>query len=38
MVEPGPFTLGDIYDDEIEALTAEAYQKDYMTFGFSRWR
>ncbi|MFG6589779.1 nodulation protein NodH [Sulfitobacter sp. 1A12157] len=38
MVERGPFTLGDIYDDEIEALTAEAYQKDYMTFGFSRWR
>ncbi|MFG6517213.1 nodulation protein NodH [Sulfitobacter sp. 1A13496] len=38
MVEPGPFTLGDIYDDEIEVLTAEAYQKDYMTFGFSRWR
>ncbi|MFG6581786.1 nodulation protein NodH [Sulfitobacter sp. 1A12779] len=38
MVELGPFTLGDIYDDEIEALTAEAYQKDYMTFGFSRWR
>ncbi|MFG6594293.1 nodulation protein NodH [Sulfitobacter sp. 1A13368] len=38
MVEPGPFTLGDIYDDEIEALTAEAYQKDYMTFGFSHWR
>ena len=36
--EPGPFTLNDIYDDEIEALAADAYQKDYMTFGFFRWR
>ncbi|HBB84851.1 MAG TPA: nodulation protein NodH, partial [Sulfitobacter sp.] len=37
-VEPGPFMLADIYDNEIEALAADAYQKDYMTFGFSRWR
>jgi len=36
--EPGPFTLNDIYDDEIEALAADAYQIDYMTFGFARWR
>lgn len=33
-----PFALAEIYDDEIEALAADAYQRDYMTFGFSRWR
>lgn len=36
--EPGPFALADIYDAEIEALAADAYQKDYMTFGFGPWR
>jgi hypothetical protein len=30
--------LGDIYDDEIEALGADVYQRDYMMFGFDRWR
>ena len=34
----GPFALEDIYDDEIEALGAEVYQRDYMMFGFDRWR
>lgn len=34
----GPFTLDDIYDDEIEALGADVYQRDYMMFGFDRWR
>ncbi|APE45178.1 nodulation protein NodH [Sulfitobacter alexandrii] len=33
-----PFTLDDIYDDEIEKLAAQAYQRDYLTFGFSRWK
>ncbi|MDF1726693.1 MAG: nodulation protein NodH [Sulfitobacter sp.] len=33
-----PFTLAQIYDDEIEALAADAYQRDYMMFGFSRWQ
>lgn len=41
-VEPaglhGTYTLEDVYDDEIEALGADVYQRDYMMFGFSRWR
>jgi LPS sulfotransferase NodH len=32
-----PFALADIYDDDIEKLAADAYQRDYMTFGFGRW-
>jgi len=32
-----PFELAMIYDDEIEKLAAEAYQRDYVMFGFSRW-
>ena len=32
-----PFALSDVYDDTIEALAAEAYQRDYMMFGFERW-
>lgn len=34
----GPFALADIYDDEVEALGADVYQRDYMMFGFGRWR
>lgn len=41
-VEPasfhGTFALEDIYDDDIEALGADVYQRDYMMFGFDRWR
>ncbi|MFK7837621.1 MAG: nodulation protein NodH [Sulfitobacter sp.] len=33
-----PFTLEQIYDDEIEQLGMDAYQRDYVMFGFSRWR
>ena len=33
-----PYALDAIYDDEIEALAADAYQRDYMTFGFDRWK
>jgi len=33
-----PFTLADIYDDDIEKLAQDAYQRDYMMFGFDRWR
>ncbi|MBU2981050.1 nodulation protein NodH [Lentibacter algarum] len=33
-----PFTLEDIYDDEVEARVATAYQRDYLVFGFSRWK
>lgn len=32
-----PYALADIYDDEIEALAQEAYQRDYTMFGFSEW-
>jgi LPS sulfotransferase NodH len=32
-----PFSLSDIYDDEIEALVSEIYQRDYVTFGFKPW-
>ncbi|UWR22527.1 sulfotransferase family 2 domain-containing protein [Sulfitobacter sp. S190] len=34
----GPFTLDDFYDDEIERLCADVYQRDYMMFGFKAWR
>jgi hypothetical protein len=34
----GPFDLEDIYDDEIENLAAQAYQRDYVMFGFDRWK
>jgi LPS sulfotransferase NodH len=33
-----PFELSDIYDEEIEARVAEAYQRDYLVFGFSSWK
>ncbi|SPF79368.1 nodulation protein NodH [Pseudoprimorskyibacter insulae] len=32
-----PFALADIYDDQIEALAQEAYQRDYTMFGFRDW-
>ncbi len=34
---PGPYALGDIYDQEIEAAARAAYQRDYMTFGYGAW-
>lgn len=41
-IEPAAFhgahSLESIYDDEIEALAADVYQRDYMMFGFDRWR
>lgn len=33
-----PFALSEVYDSEIERLTREVYQRDYMTFGFGPWR
>jgi len=33
-----PFALDQVYDSEIEALAADAYQRDYMMFGFSAWK
>ncbi len=32
-----PFALADIYDDEIEKLVSEVYQRDYLMFGFGKW-
>ncbi|MBW4706836.1 nodulation protein NodH [Roseobacter sp. YSTF-M11] len=32
-----PFALKDVYDEEIEHAVAQAYQRDYMMFGFERW-
>ena len=32
-----PFSLAQIYDDQIEALGREAYQRDYVMFGFEDW-
>ena len=33
-----PFALAEIYDEEIEKLAMDAYQRDYVMFGFSRWK
>lgn len=33
-----PFSLNDIYDARIEKLAADAYQRDYVMFGFSSWQ
>lgn len=33
-----PFELAEIYDAEIEQLTLDAYQRDYMIFGFKDWQ
>lgn len=33
-----PFTLAEIYDDKLETLAAQAYQRDYMQFGFGPWK
>lgn len=32
-----PFALADIHDDQLEALVADVYQRDYMLFGFGPW-
>ncbi len=32
-----PHALSDIYDDELEELAANAYQRDYLMFGFGAW-
>lgn len=31
------FDLADIYDDDIEKAVTQAYQRDYVMFGFRRW-
>lgn len=37
-VEGQYFALDDIYDAEIEAAVHDAYQRDYLMFGFQNWR
>jgi LPS sulfotransferase NodH len=32
-----PYSLAEIYDDQIETLGRDAYQRDYVMFGFSDW-
>ena len=32
-----PIALSEIYDDEIETIVSEVYQRDYMMFGFKPW-
>ncbi|SMH43814.1 nodulation protein NodH [Maritimibacter sp. HL-12] len=32
-----PFTLAEIYNDEIETAVRAAYKRDYMLFGFGDW-
>ncbi|QGY00083.1 nodulation protein NodH [Roseovarius faecimaris] len=32
-----PIALSEIYDDEIETIVSEVYQRDYMMFGFRPW-
>ena len=33
-----PYRLDQIYDARLEALAADAYQRDYVQFGFGDWR
>ena len=33
-----PIALAEIYDDEIEKIVNEVYQRDYVMFGFGPWR
>ncbi len=32
-----PFNLSDIYDEDVEKLAQDVYQRDYVTFGFESW-
>ncbi len=36
--DPAVADLLTIWDESLEAAAAEAYQRDYMGFGFSRWK
>ena len=35
--ESEAFSLADIYDDTVETAVRNAYQRDYMMFGFRPW-
>lgn len=36
-IADAPFTLGQIYNNDVEAAVKAAYQRDYMMFGFKPW-
>jgi hypothetical protein len=36
--DPAEAALLSIWDESLETAAAEAYQRDYMGFGFTRWR
>lgn len=36
--DPHRARLAEIYDTEIEAMVADIYQRDYLSFGFGPWR
>ncbi len=36
-VPDAPFTLADIYDDDIEEAVRRPYQRDFMQFGYRPW-
>ncbi|SPH23610.1 hypothetical protein DEA8626_02675 [Defluviimonas aquaemixtae] len=36
--EAAPHPLSTIYDKELEAAAHDAYRRDYITYGFKRWR
>lgn len=33
----GPFTLAEIYDEDLEQRARDAYPRDYLVFGFEDW-
>lgn len=37
-VDDEPIALRAVYDDRIESLVRAAYQRDYLSFGFSDWQ
>ena len=37
-IETSPVALSEIYNAEVEAAVKAAYQRDYMMFGFGRWK
>ncbi|MEM1386540.1 MAG: nodulation protein NodH [Pseudomonadota bacterium] len=37
-VDNAPVPLLDYYDERVEAAVRDAYQRDYMMFGFARWQ
>jgi hypothetical protein len=36
--QPVRFALEEVYDDKVEAAVRQAYQRDYLMFGFGAWR